>query len=51
MYSWIWNRLPGNFILKLLQAALLLAGSLALLYFVVFPWLDVVVFPESENRI
>jgi hypothetical protein len=51
MYSWIWSKLPGTRILKLLQASLLLAGSFALLYFVVFPWLDVVVFPESENRI
>jgi hypothetical protein len=51
MYSWIWSKLPGNRFLKLLQAAVLFAGLLALLYYLVFPWLDVVVFPETENRI
>lgn len=51
MYSWIWSKLLGNRFLKLLQAAVLLAGLLALLYYLVFPWLDVVVFPETENRI
>lgn len=51
MYSWIWKILPGNNWLKLLQATLLTAGALAAMYFFVFPWLDNVVFPETETEI
>jgi hypothetical protein len=51
MYSWIWNKLPGNKVLKVVQAVVLLAGSLTLMYFFVFPFLDVVVFPETETEI
>lgn len=51
MYSWIWNKLPGNKVLKAIQALLLLAGALTLVYFYVFPFLDVVVFPETETEI
>lgn len=51
MYSWIWKKLPGNRVLKIIQAALLLAGSFAMMYFFVFPFLDVVVFPETETQI
>jgi hypothetical protein len=51
MYSWIWKKLPGNKVLKVVQAVVLLAGSLTLMYFYVFPFLDVVVFPETETEI
>lgn len=51
MYSWIWNKLPGNLFLKIMQATFLVAGSLAAMYFFVFPWLDVFVFPETETQI
>jgi len=51
MYSWIWRKLPGSRIVRIIQAILLMLGSLALLYFFVYPWLDLVVFPETENRI
>ncbi|MFD9891526.1 hypothetical protein [Amycolatopsis sp. NPDC058986] len=40
MYGWIWRHLPGPFAVKLLTAVVLLAGILALLMFVVFPWLE-----------
>jgi hypothetical protein len=51
MYSWIWNKLPGSKVLKVIQVVVLLAASLALMYFFVFPFLDVVVFPETETEI
>jgi hypothetical protein len=37
MYSWIWRHLPGPLALRLLQALVLLAGVVALLFVVVFP--------------
>lgn len=49
MYYWIWKKLPGGFALKVIQIAILTAGATVLLYFQVFPWLDTVVFPETES--
>ncbi|MET7990562.1 hypothetical protein AB0F91_17690 [Amycolatopsis sp. NPDC023774] len=40
MYAWIWRRLPGPFAAKLAIAVVLVLGIIALLMFVVFPWLD-----------
>ncbi len=40
MYVWIWRRLPGALSLKLLQTLVLLAAVVALLLFVVFPWVE-----------
>ena len=40
MYVWIWRHLPGGLAGKLLGTAVLLAGALALLFFVVFPWVE-----------
>jgi hypothetical protein len=51
MYSWIWRKLPGTFVQKILIAALLGAVALVAMYFFVFPWLDTVIFPESETEI
>jgi hypothetical protein len=38
MYGWIWRSIPGGIPGKLLGVALLLAGTLVLLFLVVFPW-------------
>ena len=51
MYSWLWRKLPGTLLLKLVQAILLSGVALAVMYFLVFPWLDVVIFPETETQI
>jgi hypothetical protein len=51
MYSWLWRKLPGNLFLKLLQATLLVTLALVAIYFIIFPWLDVVVFPETDSQI
>ncbi|GAA5158111.1 MULTISPECIES: hypothetical protein [Amycolatopsis] len=40
MYSWIWRHLPGPVAAKLVLAAILVLAVVALLLFVVFPWLD-----------
>ena len=40
MYVWIWRHLPGGLPGKLLGSLVLLAGVLALLFFVVFPWAE-----------
>ncbi|HEY8372256.1 MAG TPA: hypothetical protein VIL00_05885 [Pseudonocardiaceae bacterium] len=40
MYGWIWRHLPGPLVVKVIEALLLVAGVVALLLFVVFPWLS-----------
>jgi hypothetical protein len=40
MYVWIWRHLPGALPVKLVQALLLLAVLVALLMFVIFPWIE-----------
>jgi hypothetical protein len=51
MYSWLWRKLPGNKLLKVVQGVVLLISALAAMYFHLFPWLDVVIFPELETDI
>lgn len=40
MYGWIWRHLPGPTALKTLQALILLAVAVVLLFAVVFPWAE-----------
>ena len=40
MYAWIWRRLPGGTRSKALLALLLVLAAVALLLFVVFPWVE-----------
>jgi hypothetical protein len=40
MYAALWRLLPGPWPVKLLLSLLLALGVLALLYLVVFPWLE-----------
>lgn len=40
MYVWIWRHLPGPVLVRALQALLLVAAVVALLLFVVFPWVE-----------
>jgi hypothetical protein len=40
VYVWIWRRLPGNRLLRAVQSLVLVLGVVALLFFVVFPWLE-----------
>jgi hypothetical protein len=40
MYPWIWRRLPGGRLGKLGGSLVLIAVTVAVLWFVVFPWVD-----------
>jgi hypothetical protein len=40
MYVWIWRHLPGPLGAKLLQTLVLLLAVVALLLFVIFPWVE-----------
>jgi len=40
VYVWIWRHLPGPLAAKLAGTLVLLGGVLALLFLVVFPWVE-----------
>jgi hypothetical protein len=40
MYAWIWRRLPGGTRTRILLAIVLALAVVALLMFVVFPWVE-----------
>ena len=40
MYVWIWRHLPGNLAFKLVGVLILLLAVVALLMFVIFPWIE-----------
>jgi len=40
MYGWIWRKLPGPLAARLAIAVVLVLGIVALLMFIVFPWLE-----------
>lgn len=40
MYGWIWRHLPGPVPVRILAALILVAGVVALLMMIVFPWLE-----------
>ncbi|MDT8910422.1 hypothetical protein [Amycolatopsis sp. PS_44_ISF1] len=40
MYGWLWRHLPGPFAAKLTLSVVLVLGVVALLMFVIFPWID-----------
>ncbi|MFB9906574.1 hypothetical protein [Allokutzneria oryzae] len=40
MYGWIWRHLPGPLPVRIIEALLLVSAVIALLLFVVFPWIE-----------
>lgn len=40
MYAWIWRHLPGPFAAKLTLSVTLGLAVIALLMFVIFPWVE-----------
>ncbi|MFK3982657.1 hypothetical protein ACI2K4_20055 [Micromonospora sp. NPDC050397] len=40
MYAWIWRRLPFGLVGRLVGSTLLVAATVALLWYVVFPWAE-----------
>jgi hypothetical protein len=40
MYRFIWNKLPGNLVAKLVLALLITSSIIYLLFVMLFPWLE-----------
>ncbi len=40
MYSWLWSKLPGPTAVRILESLGLFVAIVALLFTVVFPWLE-----------
>jgi hypothetical protein len=40
MYGFIWKKLPGSKLQKSIEAAVLIIAVIALLFLVVFPWVN-----------
>ncbi|HSV67658.1 MAG TPA: hypothetical protein VLJ59_17365 [Mycobacteriales bacterium] len=40
MYTWLWHKLPGGTVGKIVGALVLFALVVAVLFFVVFPWVE-----------
>jgi hypothetical protein len=40
MYGWIWRHIPGPTVVRVVVAVVLALGIVALLLFVVFPWVE-----------
>ena len=40
MYAWIWRHLPGPLGLRLAEVVVLVLAVVALLFFLVFPWVE-----------
>ena len=40
MYTWIWRHLPGPTAVRVTEAIVLFLAVVALLFFVIFPWLE-----------
>lgn len=40
MYPWIWRTLPGGRFAKLAGSLVLIGAAVALLWFVIFPWIE-----------
>lgn len=40
MYTFIWRHLPGPVAVKMLEALILFLAIVALLFFVIFPWIE-----------
>lgn len=41
IYKHLWDKLPGNVIVKILISSALFLATTALLFIVVFPWVEV----------
>jgi len=40
VYTWIWRKLPGGLPAKLIGSTVLVLAVVALLFLVVFPWIE-----------
>lgn len=51
MYAALWRLLPGPLWLRVLLAVVVVAGIVALLMFVIYPWAAVVFTPNVESTV
>ncbi|MBQ0895550.1 hypothetical protein KBX37_21025 [Micromonospora sp. U56] len=51
MYSWIWRKLPFGLAGKITGSLLLAAATVALLWYVVFPWAEPLVTPFDDVQV
>ncbi|MGK5445780.1 hypothetical protein ACSNN7_28715 [Micromonospora sp. URMC 105] len=51
MYAWIWRKLPFGVAGKLTGSLLLAAATVALLWYVVFPWAEPLVTPFDDVQV
>lgn len=51
MYAALWRLLPGPLWLRVLLVVVMLAGIVALLMFVVYPWAAIVLTPDVESTV
>ncbi|MGN9803203.1 hypothetical protein [Micromonospora sp. L32] len=51
MYSWIWRKLPFGLAGKISGSLLLAAATVALLWYVVFPWAEPLVTPFDDVQV
>ncbi|MER6594896.1 hypothetical protein ABT214_24205 [Micromonospora purpureochromogenes] len=51
MYSWIWRKLPFGRAGKITGSLLLAAATVALLWYVVFPWAEPLVTPFDDVQV
>ncbi|TDB75350.1 hypothetical protein [Micromonospora sp. KC723] len=51
MYAWIWRKLPFGLAGKLIGSLLIAAATVALLWYVVFPWAEPLVTPFDDVQV
>lgn len=51
MYAWVWRRLPFGLPGKLIGSLLLITGTVALLWYVVFPWAEPYLPPYDDVQV
>ncbi|SCG47331.1 hypothetical protein [Micromonospora halophytica] len=51
MYAWIWRKLPFGLAGKLTGSVLIVAATVALLWYVVFPWAEPMVTPFDDVQV
>ncbi len=51
MYAWLWRKLPFGIYGKLAGSLMLIGAVTALLWFVVFPWIEPMVMPWDDVQV
>lgn len=51
MYAWIWRKLPFGLPGKIIGSLALALSAAALLWYVVFPWIDPILLPFDDVQV